>query len=101
MMNSTDSLNGLFLERTPEACARQLAVVLAWLTECQLATLEELRGKKRAPKGELKRQQEICDRAVQQCAELGLKPGVRGLRGFPCPRLDDGLHAQLAIVAGR
>lgn len=90
-MNSTDPLQGLFKERTPEAAARQLAVVLAWLTECQLATLESLGMKKSTPKGDLERQKRICDDAVRQCADLGLVSGVRGIRGFACPRLDDAL----------
>lgn len=97
MMNSTDPLHGLFKERTPEATARQMAVVLAWLTECQLATLEGMMIKRSTAKGELRRQQQICDDAVRQCADLGLVPGVRGLRGFPCPRLDTGLAALGAV----
>lgn len=92
-MNSTDLLHSLFRERAPEAAARQLAVVLAWLTECQLATLESIASKRSTPKGELERQRLICDQAVQQCSDLGLVPGVRGLRGFPCPRLDEALNA--------
>lgn len=91
-MNSTDPLHGLFRDRGPETAARQIAVVLAWLTECQLATLESLMSRKSTPKGELERQRQICDTAVRQCADPGLAPGVRGIRGFPCPRLDDALH---------
>lgn len=97
MINSADPLNGLFKARVPEAAAYQLAIVLAWLTECQLATLEGLSSKKSTPKGELARQQGICEDAVRQCADLGLAPGVRGLRGSPCSRLDQALKS-LAIV---
>ena len=93
MTNSTDPLHGLFTGRTAEGVAGGLAVTLAWLTECQMATLEGLEGKKSTPKGELNRQREICERAVAQCVDLGLKPGIRGLRGFPCPRLDAALKA--------
>lgn len=92
-MNSTDPLSKLFLERAPEAAARQMAVVLAWLTECQLATLESIEARKRTPKGDLERQRRICADAVAQCADLGIGPGARGLRGFPCPRLDEALLA--------
>lgn len=97
-MNSTDPLHGLFKERCPEAAARQLAVTLAWLTECQLATLEGLLTKKSTPKGELGRQRRICDDAVRQCADLGLAAGVRGLRGHPCPRLDEALNLMTAAA---
>jgi len=51
---STDTL---FKDRVPEAAARQLATVLAWLTECQLATLQDLRQVKSTPKSKLARQQ--------------------------------------------
>ena len=77
--------NSLFRERIPEAAAQQLAVVVAWLTECQLATLEELQGRTRVAKHELKRQTDICDEAVRHCAELGVS--ARGLRGRLCSRL--------------
>lgn len=92
-MKSTDPLHGLFNDRAPEVAARQLAVVVAWLTECQLASLESIASKRSTPKGELERHRRICDDAVKQCADLGLGPGIRGLRGFPCPRLDDALRA--------
>lgn len=98
-MNSTDPLRGLFKDRGPEAAARQLAVTLAWLTECQLATLESLESKRSTPKGELERQKRICDDAVRQCADLGIVAGVRGLRGFPCSRLDEVLTDLAASAA--
>lgn len=86
----------LFEGRVPEAAACQLAVVMAWLTEAQLETLEQLRGRSRASKAELARQQSICDEAVRQCFELGLRPGVRGLRGQECGRLAQRLAELLA-----
>lgn len=92
-MSSTDPLHGLFKERAPVAAARQLAVVLAWLTECQLAGLEAIAAKRGTPKSELARQKRICEDAVRQCSELGLAAGVKGLRGLPCPRLDEALNA--------
>jgi len=79
--------NALFDQRTPDAAARQLAIVLAWLAEAQLETLERLQAKARTPKVELARQSGICDLAVRQCYDLGLRPGVRGLRGQECGRL--------------
>lgn len=90
-MSSSDPLSGLFKERCPEAAAKQMAVVLAWLTECQLATLEAISARKSTSKSDLERQTRICEDAVRQCADLGMAPGVRGLRGFPCPRLDEAL----------
>jgi len=79
----------LFRDRVPEAAARQLATVLAWLTECQLATLEGLEGLKSTSKSELARQREICDKAVAQCKDLGVEPV--GLRGDRCVRLRERL----------
>jgi hypothetical protein len=81
----------LFVARLPEAAARQLATLLAWLTECELATREELASRKSTPKRDLHRHGEICTLAVRQCFELGLRPGVLGLRGHPCSRLDEEL----------
>jgi len=84
----------LFRERTPEAAARQLATVLAWLTECELATLERLRSIKSAGKAETARHQSICDIAVRHCRELGVTP--LGLEGRSCPRLAELLATMTA-----
>lgn len=81
----------LFRDRVPEAAARQLAVVLAWLTECQLATLEGLKLVKRTSKSELARQEQICNKAVSQCKDLGVSPV--GLRGTLCVRLAERLKS--------
>lgn len=75
----------LFSDRVPEAAARQLAVVLAWLTECELATLERLRGMKSAAASDVRRHESICKDAVFHCYELHVP--ARGLMGRPCPRL--------------
>lgn len=77
--------DALFRERVPEAAALQLATVLAWLTERQLETLEQLEASARPPKSAITRQREICDTAVAHCAELGVTP--RGLAGGDCTRL--------------
>ena len=45
---------------------------------------------KRTPKSELARQQEICDKAVAQCKDLGVTPV--GLRGDACIRLSERLN---------
>lgn len=86
-----EQVDPLFKNRVPEAAARQLAVVLAWVTECQLATLEQLQSRKTASKADLKRQQEICDKAVDQCRDLGVQP--KGVWGRDCPRLTERLAA--------
>lgn len=83
-------ISPLFKDRVPEAAAQQLAVVLAWLTECQLATLEGMKLVKRTSKSELARQQQICDKAVAQCKDLGVSPV--GLRGDTCIRLAELLN---------
>lgn len=86
------STNPLFKDRVPEAAAQQLATVLAWLAECQLATLEDLEGRKSTSKRELERQASICDMAVRQCSELGVSP-LFGLNGQRCLRLQERLSA--------
>lgn len=80
----------LFEDRVPEAAARQLATVLAWATECHLATLANL--PKRTSKSERARHQSIADQLVFHCAELKVDP--RGLLGRPCPRLARLLEAR-------
>lgn len=87
-----DTSEDLFRDRTPEAAARQMAITLAWLAECQLATLEGLLERKSSSKSEIERQRHICDTAVRQCEDLGIRPGMRGLRGTSCSRLDDELR---------
>lgn len=82
--------------RTLEGTVRQMATVLVWMAECNLATLEDMQERKSTPKGELKRQREICERVIGQCVDLGFHPGVRGLRGFACPRLDEALKRAAA-----
>jgi hypothetical protein len=95
-MHSMD-VDSLFRDRVPEAAARQLATVLAWLTECELATLESLRAVKRTSKADLARHERICHTAVQQCVDLGVWPV--GLRGAPCVRLQEAMAAVRATHA--
>ena len=83
-------LDPLFKNRTAEAAARQLAVVLAWATECSLATLERLEGK-RSAKSEVQRQVSVCSDLVRHCKELGIRPS--GLRGVTCARLKQALDS--------
>lgn len=89
-VEGASAANPLFKDRVPEAAAQQLATVLAWLAECQLATLEGLEGRKSTSKAELVRQSSICDMAVRQCFELGVSPAC-GLRGRRCVRLAERL----------
>lgn len=77
--------SSLFEDRIPEVAAIQLAMVLAWLTECNLATLEEMRSRKRTPKYAISRQESICKKAVDQCRDM--KVPTRGLRGQKTIRL--------------
>lgn len=79
----------LFRDRGPEAAARQLAVVLAWLTECELATLERLKLRKSTSKAELARHESIVKDAVFHCRDLRVTP--RGLAGRPCTRLAEAM----------
>ena len=84
-------VEALFIDRVPEAAARQLSTVLAWLAECQLATLEGLQCRKSTSKSELARQTDICDYATQHCYELRVEP--RGMCGVRCVRLAARLDA--------
>jgi hypothetical protein len=79
----------LFEDRTPEAAARQLALVLAHATECELATLEHLQLRRSAAKSDLRRHAEIAAVLVYHCYDLKVTP--RGLLGHACPRLEDAL----------
>lgn len=81
----------LFAQRTPEAAARQLAIVLAWSTELHLATLEGTLSRMSSPRYEVERQRKLCDELVEQCRDLGIPADVRGLRGHPCARLRERL----------
>lgn len=80
----------LFLERTPESAAWQLALVLAWATECQLASLEELKERKRASKYDIKRHASIASKLVFNCKDLNVPP--KGFGGKPCTRLAEYLE---------
>lgn len=82
---------GLFDDRTAHACATQMAKVLAWMVECELATLARYERLKSSSKRETERHQEICDRLVRHCAELNIPP--EGLDGKACPRLEERLES--------
>jgi hypothetical protein len=85
-----DAFQSLFAQRVPEAAARQLAVVLAWATECELATLEELKEIKSSSKRSIERHQLICNKLLTHCHELGV-PAI-GLDGRRCQRLEEALQ---------
>lgn len=92
-------VNPLFRDRTENAAAVQLALVLAWLAECELATLEYYRARKYPPQGELRRHENICATMVYHLQELGVEP--RGLAGRACPRLEDELKTPKEILVQR
>lgn len=75
----------LFEDRVPEAAARQLATVLAWATECELATLEHLRMLKSSPKSQIERHYKIASTLLYHCWDMKVEP--KGLEGRSCPRL--------------
>lgn len=79
----------LFRDRVPEAAARQLATVLAWAAECQLATLEELPRATSASRR--RRHMAIAGTLVFHCIDLNVSP--RGLNGYGCPRLEKHMSA--------
>ena len=79
----------LFTDRTPTAAALQLATVLAWATECNLATLEQLQARKRASRSDKERQQRICELLVYHCRDLKVRPN--GFAGERCKRLAEEL----------
>ena len=101
--HSTKEPNPLFRRRTPEAAACQMAIVLVNLMECQLATLEGM--PKRTSQHERKRQQDINDRYIAQLADLDIPANLPGLRGYPCPRVQDAINslraAQAVVAIGR
>ncbi len=80
----------LFAERTPESAAWQLALVLAWAAECELATLETLKLRKSASKSDIKRHASIAAKLVFNCKDLNVPP--KGFLGRPCPRLAEYLE---------
>jgi len=91
----------MFEDRKPEAAARQLSVVLAWLVECELATYAGLLMLKRPGAGNLRRHRDICAKAVFHAFDLRVEP--KGLLGRECPRLSrllDDLNAMI-LPSGR
>jgi hypothetical protein len=77
----------LFQDRTPAAAARQLSRVLAWMADCELATLERYERLSSSSKRETERHQEIVDKLIHHCIDLGVEP--IGLGGKTCTRLRD------------
>lgn len=62
-----------------------------YYTECQLATLESLKGRKATSQSDLRRQQKIADDMVECLSAIdGLQP--EDLRG--CPRVSDMVEAR-------
>jgi hypothetical protein len=84
------TLKNASTERTPESAAWQLALVLAWATECELATLEELKQRKRASKSDIRRHASIAAKLVFNCKDLNVPP--KGFCGRTCTRLSEYLE---------
>lgn len=76
----------LFEDRTPAAAARQLSRVLAWMADCELATLNRYERLKSSSKRETERHREIVDKLLHHCLDLGVEP--IGLGGKKCQRLE-------------
>lgn len=55
-----------------------LKQAFAYYTECQLATLEDLKARKRFPKCEIERHQSIADGMVRVCQEHAIIPAGQG-----------------------
>lgn len=81
----------LFKNRVPEAAARQMAMVLVNLLECQFATLEGLPA--RTSKSERSRQESICDAYARQLVDLDIPSDYPGLWGAGCPRVREAMQA--------
>jgi hypothetical protein len=87
----------IFQDRTPHAAARQMARLLAYFAECQLATVVDLRGRKRTSKSELERHESIAKTLVYHIRDMKIQP--EGLYGRPCSRLARALEPAIAATA--
>lgn len=82
---NTAEKDALLSERVAESAVWQLALVLAWATECQLATLEQLKERKSASKSDIRRHASIAAKLVFNCKDLNVPP--KGFLGHHCTRL--------------
>lgn len=98
-VTDTSEINPLFRDRTANAAAIQLATTIAWLAECELATLERQRGLKHPVRSELERHESICATLVYHLQDLGVRPV--GLYGRPCPRLEAELKTPKEVLVER
>ena len=64
-----------------------LAQQFAYFTECNLATLEELKSLKSTPKCRIERQQDICNEMVTICKNFALPSYHSEYKGHQLPRL--------------
>ena len=87
MSDRISDIAALTSERTPESALWQISLVLAWATECQLATLEELKHRKSASKYDIRRHASIAAKLVFNCKDLNVPP--KGFLGRPCTRLKE------------
>ncbi len=76
----------------------ELADVLAWSVELHLATLEQLCERKSSSKSDIRRQQDICDRLIDELRLLGV--GSQGRNRENCTRVEARLNALQARLHG-
>jgi len=62
---------------------------LMYFTECHLATVEDLKGRSRTPKGRLRRLESIRDKMIEECLHQGLKR--EDAQASVCPRVAENL----------
>jgi hypothetical protein len=86
----------LFRRRKPEAAARQMAIVLMNLLECQMATLEGM--PKSASQYQRRRQASINETYLRHVVELDISEETRGLLGAGCPRVSAAMKAMRAAA---
>lgn len=84
----------MFKSRRPESAARQMAIVLMNLLECEMATLEGLEMKKSSSKYEIRRHAQIVDGYLQHIIDLDIPEDTRGLRSAANGRVRDAIRAR-------
>lgn len=73
----------------PHGRTKKMERTLAWVAECELATLARYERLSSSSKRETERHREICKKLVNRIAELGVEP--EGINSA-CTRLEDRLN---------
>lgn len=73
---------------------KNLKAEFAYATECQLATLEDYRSRKRVAKTRVERQRQIAARMVRTCYAFDC---TRDRRGRPCTRVQKALEGKIDL----